>query len=85
MESHLVCLYDYLEIRDGASVQSPLIARLCGDKDDVDAVYTSGPEAYIKFLSDYSYTEEGVGIKYTAVIGMHTTKMNDNHVRRCGD
>ena len=27
----LICMYDYLEIRDGASKQSPLIDGYCGD------------------------------------------------------
>ena len=31
MESHHFCSYDYLEIRDGPSIDSPLLQTICGN------------------------------------------------------
>ena len=32
IESHSSCIWDYLEIRDGPSASSPLLAKLCGSE-----------------------------------------------------
>ncbi|KAK3510172.1 hypothetical protein QTP70_026760 [Hemibagrus guttatus] len=45
------CRYDFVELRDGDSIQSPLIGRYCGDKIP-PPIRSSGNSLHIHFVSD---------------------------------
>ena len=64
------CLYDYLEIFDGADSSAPqLVQRLCGSVPPVDAIVSSGNSMFIRFVSDSSVAGEGFISAYQEVIG----------------
>lgn len=45
------CRYDYVEVRDGDSMDSPVIGRYCGS-DDLPPIISSGNSLRIRFVSD---------------------------------
>ncbi|KAK1887627.1 Inactive serine protease PAMR1 [Dissostichus eleginoides] len=51
LEFHHSCHYDYVEVRDGDSINSRVIARLCGNNRPVP-VHSSGNSLHILFVSD---------------------------------
>ncbi|KAL4084328.1 hypothetical protein QTP88_028152 [Uroleucon formosanum] len=58
IENHDNCFYDYVEIRNGHSADSPLINKYCGYKLPLD-VHSSTNKLYVKFLSDSSVQKAG--------------------------
>nr|XP_039268068.1 cubilin-like [Styela clava] len=62
------CATDYLEVRDGPSESSPLVARYCGTT--IPPMYTSsGRDLYIKFKADQSLSGRGFRLTYTVACG----------------
>ncbi|XP_028172948.1 neuropilin and tolloid-like protein 1 isoform X1 [Ostrinia furnacalis] len=61
IEDHPDCIYDYLEIRDGAKGYSKEIETLCGHQFPRQIV-TTGPFAWLKFVSDDTIEYEGFRI-----------------------
>lgn len=53
------CLLDYLEVRDGMTSGSPLLARLCGF-DPPEFLQSSERGMYVRFVSDRTVAFEGV-------------------------
>ncbi|KAI4826203.1 hypothetical protein KUCAC02_021844 [Chaenocephalus aceratus] len=51
LEFHHSCHYDYVEVRDGDSINSRVIARFCGNNRPVP-VHSSGNSLHILFVSD---------------------------------
>lgn len=58
IENHDNCFYDYVEIRNGHSADSPLINKYCGYKLPLD-VHSTTNKLYVKFLSDSSVQKAG--------------------------
>ncbi|XP_050525579.1 tolloid-like protein 1 [Daktulosphaira vitifoliae] len=58
IENHDNCFYDFVEIRNGHSADSPLINKYCGYKLPLD-VHSTTNKLYIKFLSDSSVQKAG--------------------------
>lgn len=51
MESHHTCRYDYVEVRDGDSLNSRVIGRYCGNNRPAP-IQSSGNSLHILFVSD---------------------------------
>lgn len=51
LEFHQSCRYDFVEVRDGDSIDSRVIARFCGNNRPA-LVQSSGPSLHILFVSD---------------------------------
>ncbi|CAL1528874.1 unnamed protein product [Lymnaea stagnalis] len=58
IENHDGCVYDYLEVRDGPTEQSPLVGKYCGYRIPED-IKSSGRHLYVKFSSDGSVQKAG--------------------------
>lgn len=58
VENHDNCVYDYVEVRDGLSMDSPLIGVFCGYKIPPD-IRSSSNYLLIKFVSDGSVQKAG--------------------------
>lgn len=69
IENHDSCFYDYVEIRNGHSADSPLINKYCGYKLPLD-VHSTTNKLYVKFLSDSSVQK--AGFSATFMKGIHT-------------
>ena len=58
LEQDSACRYDYVELRDGQSGDSPAIGKFCGD--NLPATYTSADNSlWVKFTSDASENRNG--------------------------
>ncbi|XP_063063043.1 cubilin [Engraulis encrasicolus] len=64
IEPHTDCRYDYLEVRDGSSSDSDLMARLCGSMRP-STQHSTGPVMYLRFRTDTSQTHVGFKAKYS--------------------
>ncbi|KAL1117925.1 hypothetical protein AAG570_004238 [Ranatra chinensis] len=58
VENHDNCAYDYVEVRDGHSLNSTLLGTYCGYKQPPD-LHSSGNKLLIKFVSDGSIHKAG--------------------------
>uniref|UniRef100_A0A8C4RUP8 CUB domain-containing protein n=1 Tax=Erpetoichthys calabaricus TaxID=27687 RepID=A0A8C4RUP8_ERPCA len=58
------CLYDYLELRDGATSDATLIARLCG-QERPSTHKSTGTTMYLRFRTDNSFAHKGFKVKYS--------------------
>ncbi|XP_064410135.1 cubilin [Latimeria chalumnae] len=58
------CNYDYLELRDGANSDAPLIVKLCGS-DHPSTQRSTGTVMYLRFRTDLSVTHVGFKLKYS--------------------
>lgn len=63
IERHDSCAYDYLEVRDGNSENSPLLGRFCG-YDKPDDIKTSSNQLWMKFVSDGSVNKAGFAANF---------------------
>lgn len=63
IENHDECLYDYLEVRDGAHSSSPLIGRYCGYHIPED-IKSTGNALWLRFASDTSVQKAGLSLDY---------------------
>ncbi|XP_057689015.1 bone morphogenetic protein 1a isoform X2 [Corythoichthys intestinalis] len=76
IERHDSCAYDYLEVRDGNSENSPLLGRFCG-YDKPDDIKTSSNQLWMKFVSDGSVNKAGFAANFfKAACGGFITKLN---------
>ena len=55
--------YDFVEIRDGGTAESPLVGRYCGTDLPPEFV-SSGSRLYVRFKTDYSVAHDGFRISY---------------------
>lgn len=51
LEHHHTCRYDYVEVRDGDSINSGVIGRFCGNSRPAP-IHSSGNSLHILFVSD---------------------------------
>nr|CAH7744345.1 unnamed protein product [Callosobruchus chinensis] len=58
IENHDSCVYDYLEIRDGLTPDSPILKVFCGHKIPPDVI-SSANQMLVKFVSDGSVQKGG--------------------------
>ena len=63
LEAHEKCQFDYLEVRDGSTVQAPSLGRFCGSAKPRD-VLSKGNSLLIKFVSDYASKGSGFLVKW---------------------
>lgn len=63
IERHDSCAYDYLEVRDGNSENSPLLGRYCG-YDKPDDIKSSSNQLWMKFVSDGSVNKAGFAANF---------------------
>lgn len=64
IEPHTGCMFDYLELRDGASSNADIIARLCGSTRP-STQHSMGSVMYVRFRTDTSVTHKGFKAKYS--------------------
>ncbi|KAK3527969.1 hypothetical protein QTP86_013084 [Hemibagrus guttatus] len=62
------CRYDFVELRDGDSIQSPLIGRYCGDKIP-PPIRSSGNSLHIHFVSDGYNNYDGFSATFQELSG----------------
>ncbi|KAM7363855.1 tolloid-like protein 1 tolkin isoform 1-T3 [Cochliomyia hominivorax] len=58
VENHDSCVYDFVEVRDGPTQDSPLIGVFCGYKPPPN-MKSTGDTMYVKFVSDTSVQKPG--------------------------
>ncbi|KAL3836256.1 hypothetical protein ACJMK2_021695 [Sinanodonta woodiana] len=64
IEPHPNCSYDYLEIKNGSTSVSPLLARLCGFSLP-NPIFAATNEIWLNFITDNSVVHQGYDITYT--------------------
>lgn len=57
------CNYDFVEIRDGGTINSQLLGKFCGF-DKPNTVFSSGNVMYIRFRTDASVPRPGFKAQY---------------------
>nr|XP_020470999.1 cubilin [Monopterus albus] len=65
LESHSNCDFDYLEIRNGSTSDSPLIQRVCGSTLP-SPIFPQSNLLYLRFKSDFSYARNGFDVTWTS-------------------
>ncbi|XP_044235177.1 tolloid-like protein 1 isoform X4 [Ursus arctos] len=63
IERHDNCAYDYLEVRDGTSENSPLIGRFCG-YDKPEDIRSTSNTLWMKFVSDGTVNKAGFAANF---------------------
>lgn len=63
IERHDTCAYDYLEVRDGNSENSPLIGHFCG-YDKPDDITSTSNILWMKFVSDATVNKAGFAANF---------------------
>lgn len=58
------CMYDYVEIRDGADKSAPLFGKFCGSAKP-PRFRSTGNSLYIRFVSDKSAVGDGFQFEYS--------------------
>lgn len=74
LESHHSCHYDYVEVRDGDSVNSRVIGRFCGNSRP-PPVHSSGSSLHVLFVSDGYKNFDGFFATFQEISG--TSNMSD--------
>ncbi|KAM6953504.1 cubilin [Aplochiton taeniatus] len=65
LESHTSCSFDYLEVRNGSTPDSPLIGKFCGGTLP-NPVFPGSNQLYLRFKSDFSSTRDGFEATWTS-------------------
>ncbi|XP_034427678.1 cubilin [Hippoglossus hippoglossus] len=65
VESHSNCGFDYLEIRNGSTADSPPIGRFCGSTLP-SPIFPQSNLLYLRFKSDYSSARDGFEVTWTS-------------------
>ncbi|XP_030646608.1 bone morphogenetic protein 1a isoform X1 [Chanos chanos] len=82
IERHDSCAYDYLEVRDGNSENSPLLGRFCG-YDKPDDIKTSSNQLWMKFVSDGSVNKAGFAANFFKEMDECSRPDNGRCEQRC--
>uniref|UniRef100_A0A7N8WU55 Metalloendopeptidase n=1 Tax=Mastacembelus armatus TaxID=205130 RepID=A0A7N8WU55_9TELE len=82
IERHDSCAYDYLEVRDGNSENSPLLGRFCG-YDKPDDIKTSSNQLWMKFVSDGSVNKAGFAANFFKEMDECSKPDNGRCEQRC--
>ncbi|XP_013388746.1 cubilin-like [Lingula anatina] len=69
IETHSSCNYDYVDVRDGNSLTSPLIGRFCSNVIP-EPVRTTGNTMTVNFVSDASINGAGFTASYRTTFGV---------------
>nr|AEP25603.1 bone morphogenic protein 1 [Holothuria glaberrima] len=64
VERHDNCIYDYVEVRDGNSSESPLLGRFCGYSVLPPDLQSTGNVLHVKFVSDSSVNKAGFSAEF---------------------
>ncbi|KAF6722152.1 Cubilin [Oryzias melastigma] len=65
VESHSSCDFDYLEVRNGSTANSPLIGRFCGSTLP-NPIFPQSNTLYLHFRSDFSSVRDGFDVTWTS-------------------
>ncbi|KAM4534255.1 cubilin [Odontesthes bonariensis] len=65
LESHSNCQFDYLEIRNGSTADSPMIGRFCGSILP-SPIFPLSSMLYLRFKSDFSHARDGFDATWTS-------------------
>ncbi|CAG5895667.1 unnamed protein product [Menidia menidia] len=65
LESHTNCQYDYLEVRNGSTAESPMIGRFCGSSLP-SPIFPQSGLLYLRFKSDFSHSRDGFDATWTS-------------------
>ncbi|XP_060950209.1 cubilin [Limanda limanda] len=65
VESHSNCGFDFLEIRNGSTADSPLIGRFCGSTLP-SPIFPQSNLLYLRFKSDFSSARDGFEVTWTS-------------------
>ncbi|XP_016402401.1 bone morphogenetic protein 1-like, partial [Sinocyclocheilus rhinocerous] len=79
---HDNCAYDYLELRDGDSENSPLLGRFCGYAKP-DDIKSSSNQLWMKFVSDGSVNKAGFAANFFKEIDECSRPDNGHCEQRC--
>ncbi|XP_078095368.1 bone morphogenetic protein 1-like [Mustelus asterias] len=82
IERHDSCAYDYLEVRDGSTDESPLIGRYCG-YDKPDDIKSSSNKLWMKFVSDGSINKAGFSANFFKEVDECSRPDNGGCEQRC--
>uniref|UniRef100_A0A672L251 Metalloendopeptidase n=1 Tax=Sinocyclocheilus grahami TaxID=75366 RepID=A0A672L251_SINGR len=82
IEKHDNCAYDYLELRDGDSENSPLLGRFCG-YEKPDNIKSSSNQLWMKFVSDGSVNKAGFSANFFKEIDECSRPDNGHCEQRC--
>ena len=69
LEAHSTCAYDYLDVYDGPSLNSPLIGRYCGHVIPTEQIRTTSNTMTINFITDFSVVRAGFRAVYRTTFG----------------
>ncbi|XP_060075561.1 cubilin-like [Ylistrum balloti] len=64
LESHQNCVYDFLEVREGNSAESPLIGKYCGKTYMPGPIFSPSPYLWVRFKTDTSIVDHGFSLNY---------------------
>lgn len=84
IERHDSCAYDYLEVRDGNSENSPLLGRFCG-YDKPDDIKSSSNQLWMKFVSDGSVNKAGFAANFFKGVYLQMHPNTRQYRRICYD
>uniref|UniRef100_A0A3Q1IYA9 Uncharacterized protein n=1 Tax=Anabas testudineus TaxID=64144 RepID=A0A3Q1IYA9_ANATE len=65
LESHTDCRFDYLEVRNGSTADSPLIGTFCGSTLP-SPIFPKSNLLYLRFKSDFSSARDGFDATWTS-------------------
>uniref|UniRef100_A0A8B9UD24 Cubilin n=1 Tax=Anas zonorhyncha TaxID=75864 RepID=A0A8B9UD24_9AVES len=65
LEDSIQCSHDFLEVRNGSNVQSPLLGRFCGNLVP-SPIFPKNHVVYLRFKSDISVASDGYEITWTS-------------------
>uniref|UniRef100_A0A8C8BEW9 Cubilin n=1 Tax=Otus sunia TaxID=257818 RepID=A0A8C8BEW9_9STRI len=65
LEDSIQCSHDFLEVRNGSNVQSPLLGRFCGNTVP-SPMFPKNHVVYLRFKSDFSGAHDGYEITWTS-------------------
>ena len=78
------CLFDYVDIRDGRSLISPLIGRFCSSQ-IIAPINSPGNSLLVRFKSDSNVSEKGFRASWRRVShGISTTRVSNTPVPSTG-
>lgn len=72
LEFHQSCHYDYVEVRDGDSINSRVIGRFCGNSRPAP-VLSSGSSLHVLFVSDGYKNFDGIFATFQEISGRSNT------------
>ncbi|KAM9333329.1 LOW QUALITY PROTEIN: cubilin [Pholidichthys leucotaenia] len=68
VEYHSNCDWDYVELRDGPTISSPLLARVCGTS-VASPIPSTQNTMYVRFRSDHSGNHHGFSARFSEACG----------------